>query len=110
MAQKRPKCPKCNGNRIISKGKSWKCKDCGRRFLKNRKPKQRKIPQKKPYVKKNPRKVHCCVCAKEFIIDCNTKEVGLFYCMSCLKKYHGKTVSDSSVVIPKFSIGNFRRD
>ena len=100
----RPPCPRCNGNRIISSGKNWKCKDCGRQFLKNPvipKPK----PEKKPYVMKNPTKVQCCVCGEEYVIDNPNSETGIFYCMKCLKKYAGKTLSDeNSVVIPKLNL------
>lgn len=49
------------------------------------KPKIRPKP-KKPYVMKNPTKVQCCVCGEESVIDNPNSEVGIFYCMKCLKK------------------------
>lgn len=91
MSQNRPKCPRCNGNRIISSGRCWKCKDCGRQWLKNLvnpKPKT----QKKAYVMQNPTKVFCCVCSSETTIDNPYSEVGRFYCRECLKKHGGEEV------------------
>lgn len=34
MPKDRPKCVECGSSHIISRGSSWECKECGRRFQK----------------------------------------------------------------------------
>ena len=113
MSQNRPNCPRCSGNRIVSSGKCWRCKDCGRNFIKNPKEPKPK-PQKKRYITQNPTKVQCCVCGEEHIIDNPNSEVGLFYCRECLKKHGGKSVlspilygfpkEGSVVIVPELNL------
>lgn len=38
--QSRPPCPECKGTHVMSQGSNWKCRDCGRSFVKN--PRRRK--------------------------------------------------------------------
>lgn len=33
---KRPNCPRCGSNHVISRGIEWGCADCGRRWIKEK--------------------------------------------------------------------------
>lgn len=68
MERKDIHCPRCNSSHVSSEGPSWKCKDCGRKFLKEYKPRKVKIPTpSKSYTdKKGKRKYFkkCCLCGE----------------------------------------------
>jgi ribosomal protein L37AE/L43A len=69
----RPPCPTCKSTRIKSAGISWRCKDCGKEWIK--KPHPQKLIQRpdhpcpecgSTHIQSQGVKWVCCECAKTF--------------------------------------------
>ena len=80
---KRPPCPECGSHEIISKGKAWICRICGRYFIKN--PRGKKW--KKDLIDRPESCIHCgakSIENGELIIWANGQR---WWCVRCGKSW-----------------------